>query len=165
MVYISKVYTRFGDAGQTMLSDGSTVAKHSPRVASYGEVDELNALIGLLRLAVAEERDGAREFAEVPVLYTDSSHQTVRSLGRGLRLSPTCLQRGEVNPLGISARIRPCGFARRVACVALPAGPQRVEQILPTGALEIVDIAADALVQSRARAVEPSRERIVGPRR
>lgn len=59
MVYISKVYTRFGDRGETMLADGSTVGKDSPRVLSYGEVDELNACVGLLRLELG--RDPQRE--------------------------------------------------------------------------------------------------------
>lgn len=50
MVYISKVYTKFGDRGDTMLASGDTVGKDAPRVAAYGEVDELNAVIGLLRV-------------------------------------------------------------------------------------------------------------------
>lgn len=57
MVYISKVYTRFGDAGETMLASGDTVSKASPRVNAYGEVDELNAVVGLLRTEL--ERAGA----------------------------------------------------------------------------------------------------------
>lgn len=55
MVYISKVYTRFGDAGETMLVDGSTVAKSALRVHAYGEIDELNATLGLLRLELSRE--------------------------------------------------------------------------------------------------------------
>ena len=56
MVYISKVYTRFGDQGNTMLASGDTVAKDSPRVRAFGDVDELNAFVGALRLAVLEEQ-------------------------------------------------------------------------------------------------------------
>lgn len=64
MVYISKVYTKFGDRGDTMLASGDTVGKDSPRVAAYGEVDELNAVVGLLRVEVARagEPVGPREF-------------------------------------------------------------------------------------------------------
>ena len=36
MVYISKVYTKFGDHGDTMLASGDTVGKDSLRVAAYG---------------------------------------------------------------------------------------------------------------------------------
>lgn len=53
MVYISKVYTRFGDAGETMLASGDTVPKDAARVEAYGEVDELNAALGLLRVELA----------------------------------------------------------------------------------------------------------------
>ena len=59
MVYINKVYTRFGDQGDTMLASGDTVGKDSPRVASYGEVDELNATLGLLRVEVARAQGSA----------------------------------------------------------------------------------------------------------
>ncbi|MDN3516730.1 cob(I)yrinic acid a,c-diamide adenosyltransferase [Aquisalimonas lutea] len=47
MVRITKVYTRTGDAGTTMLGDGSRVEKHSPRVVAYGDVDEANAALGV----------------------------------------------------------------------------------------------------------------------
>ncbi len=59
MVYISKVYTKFGDGGQTMLANGDTVDKDTLRVRSYGEVDELNATVGLLRLEVERSRMAA----------------------------------------------------------------------------------------------------------
>jgi cob(I)alamin adenosyltransferase len=48
MVYLSRIYTKTGDAGETGLGDGSRVPKDHPRVAAYGSVDELNALLGLL---------------------------------------------------------------------------------------------------------------------
>jgi cob(I)alamin adenosyltransferase len=48
MVYLSRIYTRTGDTGETALGDGTRVAKDNPRVAAYGAVDELNAALGLL---------------------------------------------------------------------------------------------------------------------
>jgi cob(I)alamin adenosyltransferase len=48
MVYLSRIYTKSGDRGDTGLGDGSRVAKDHPRVAAYGSVDELNAILGLL---------------------------------------------------------------------------------------------------------------------
>jgi cob(I)alamin adenosyltransferase len=42
-----KIYTRTGDSGETALFDGTRVSKADPRVAAYGEVDELNAWLGL----------------------------------------------------------------------------------------------------------------------
>jgi cob(I)alamin adenosyltransferase len=51
---ITKVYTRTGDQGQTSLVGGERVSKASPRVDAYGEVDELNSLIGLARARLHE---------------------------------------------------------------------------------------------------------------
>jgi cob(I)alamin adenosyltransferase len=48
MVYLSRIYTKTGDAGDTSLGDGSRVRKDHPRVVAYGTVDELNAVLGLL---------------------------------------------------------------------------------------------------------------------
>jgi cob(I)alamin adenosyltransferase len=44
-----KLYTRTGDAGETSLFDGTRVRKDDARVAAYGDVDELNAWLGLAR--------------------------------------------------------------------------------------------------------------------
>lgn len=44
-----KIYTRTGDAGETSLFDQQRVSKADPRVAAYGEIDELNAWLGLVR--------------------------------------------------------------------------------------------------------------------
>jgi len=46
---ITKVYTRTGDAGQTRLAGGQKVWKDCLRVDVYGTVDELNALVGVVR--------------------------------------------------------------------------------------------------------------------
>jgi cob(I)alamin adenosyltransferase len=48
MVYLSRIYTKTGDLGETSLGDGARVPKDHPRVAAYGDVDELNAVLGLL---------------------------------------------------------------------------------------------------------------------
>ncbi len=48
MVYLSRIYTKTGDDGDTGLGDGARVPKDHPRVAAYGSVDELNAVLGLL---------------------------------------------------------------------------------------------------------------------
>lgn len=48
MVYLSRIYTRSGDGGETGLGDGARVPKDHPRVAAYGAVDELNSVLGVL---------------------------------------------------------------------------------------------------------------------
>ncbi len=47
MVYLNRIYTKTGDAGETGLGDGSRVSKTHPRVVAYGTVDELNSVLGL----------------------------------------------------------------------------------------------------------------------
>ena len=49
-----KIYTRSGDTGETALFDNSRVSKADPRVDAYGEVDELNAWLGLVRSGVVD---------------------------------------------------------------------------------------------------------------
>lgn len=46
---MTRIYTRTGDTGVTGLIGGRRVSKDHPRVAAYGDVDELNALLGLVR--------------------------------------------------------------------------------------------------------------------
>lgn len=43
-----KIYTKTGDKGETSLFGGGRVKKNDPRVAAYGEIDELNSFVGLL---------------------------------------------------------------------------------------------------------------------
>jgi cob(I)alamin adenosyltransferase len=45
---LSKIYTRTGDDGTTGLGDGKRIDKDSLRVEAMGDVDELNAIIGIL---------------------------------------------------------------------------------------------------------------------
>ena len=53
---ITKVYTKTGDQGLTSLVGGMRVSKASSRVDAYGDVDELNAALGLARNAVLNQR-------------------------------------------------------------------------------------------------------------
>ncbi len=50
-----KIYTRFGDRGQTKLLSGETVAKDDLRVNTYGAVDELQSHLGMARSLLREE--------------------------------------------------------------------------------------------------------------
>jgi cob(I)alamin adenosyltransferase len=49
VVRLTRIYTRLGDGGDTHLGDMSRVRKTSARVVAYGDVDELNAAIGVAR--------------------------------------------------------------------------------------------------------------------
>src|SRR5436190_11452200 len=48
-----KLYHRTGDTGETSLFDGTRVKKNDDRVDAYGEVDELNAWLGLARSSLS----------------------------------------------------------------------------------------------------------------
>ena len=52
---MSRIYTRTGDTGETGLFGGGRVRKHELRVEAYGTVDELNAVLGVAREALANE--------------------------------------------------------------------------------------------------------------
>ena len=53
-ISITRVYTRLGDRGETGLVGGKRVPKDSPRIVAYGTIDELNAIVGLVRTFNAE---------------------------------------------------------------------------------------------------------------
>ena len=52
-IRINKVYTRTGDDGQTGVVGGARIPKSSPRIAAYGDVDELNSVMGVVRAELA----------------------------------------------------------------------------------------------------------------
>jgi len=53
MVVLNRIYTRTGDDGTTSLGSGARRKKYDLRVEAYGTVDEVNAVIGLVRLHTA----------------------------------------------------------------------------------------------------------------
>jgi cob(I)alamin adenosyltransferase len=57
-VRLTRIYTRGGDKGETSLGDGSRTSKLDPLVGAYGEVDELNSLIGWAAVAAGDPRLG-----------------------------------------------------------------------------------------------------------
>lgn len=52
-----KIYTKTGDAGETSLFTGERIGKDTPRVATYGSVDEANSALAM-----------ARAFSEIPAV-------------------------------------------------------------------------------------------------
>ena len=47
-IRLSKIYTKVGDKGSTLLATGERVLKSNVRIEAYGNVDELNAVVGFL---------------------------------------------------------------------------------------------------------------------
>ncbi len=57
-IRLSRIYTRTGDRGDTALVGGKRVPKESARLEAYGTIDELNAIIGIVRSYLPDYRDG-----------------------------------------------------------------------------------------------------------
>ena len=55
MVRLTKIYTKTGDKGKTSLASGKRVAKDHIRIKSYGSVDELNSILGIVRHAISKK--------------------------------------------------------------------------------------------------------------
>ena len=65
MVRIDRVVTRGGDAGETSLGDGARLRKDATRIAAIGAVDEVNAAIGVLRLATRDAPEADAMLARI----------------------------------------------------------------------------------------------------
>jgi len=55
MVVLNRIYTRTGDDGTTALGTGERRKKYDLRVAAYGTLDEVNAVVGLVRLHTQDD--------------------------------------------------------------------------------------------------------------
>ena len=55
MVVLNRIYTRTGDDGTTALGSGARRKKYDLRVSAYGTLDEVNAVIGMVRLHTADD--------------------------------------------------------------------------------------------------------------
>jgi len=56
-IRLTRIYTRTGDKGTTALVGGKRVPKESGRLESYGTVDELNSIVGIVRTYLMEYQD------------------------------------------------------------------------------------------------------------
>jgi cob(I)alamin adenosyltransferase len=56
-IRLTRIYTRTGDEGTTALVGGGRVPKESGRLEAYGTVDELNAIVGIVRTYLPNYRD------------------------------------------------------------------------------------------------------------
>ncbi len=57
MVVLNRIYTRTGDDGTTALGTGERRKKYDLRISAYGSLDEINAVIGIVRLCTAQHHD------------------------------------------------------------------------------------------------------------
>ena len=95
-ISITRVYTRLGDQGETALVGGQRVPKDSPRIVAYGTVDELNAVVGLVRVFNAERlkaRTGRRRHAWLDATLRKVQNQLF-DLGSELATPPGAVYEG-----------------------------------------------------------------------
>jgi len=59
-----KIYTKTGDKGKTSLFSGERVSKAASRVEAYGDVDELNSVLGALASCLSEDNPEACKAVE-----------------------------------------------------------------------------------------------------
>jgi cob(I)alamin adenosyltransferase len=67
-----KIYTGSGDRGKTSLFSGERVSKDQRRIEAYGEVDELNAVLGALEASLPSEQSQLRD--EIQGIQSDLFH-------------------------------------------------------------------------------------------
>ena len=65
MVVLNRIYTRTGDDGTTALGSGARRKKYDLRVDAYGTLDEVNAVMGLVRLHTAGDPDLDKALARI----------------------------------------------------------------------------------------------------
>ena len=78
-----KIYTKTGDSGETGLFAGPRVSKDDLRIEAYGTVDELNAVLGLVRSAAAMSSSQYKLPTEIDSLLATIQH-TLFDLGSQL---------------------------------------------------------------------------------
>lgn len=123
MVTLSRIYTKTGDQGQTSLGDQTRVPKDHLRVAAYGEVDELNAVLGLIVAHVPE-------FPELALIR--SIQNDLFDVGADL-----CVPQAETEPPGSSLRVTESQVQRLEHEIDRLNGPLQPLQsfVLPGGAI------------------------------
>jgi cob(I)alamin adenosyltransferase len=94
-----KLYTKTGDRGETALLGGVRVSKADPRVEAYGEVDELNAWLGVVRASgVDADVDGMLQHIQRD-LFALGSRLADPSSRVGTRVAKAALGAGDIGRL------------------------------------------------------------------
>lgn len=112
MVYLSRIYTKSGDQGETGLGDGTRLPKDHPRVAAYGMVDDLNAILGLvLTQELPAERELLRsiqnDLFDVGADLCVPEHDQDKGAQNRLRVQPTQVVRLEAAIDRLNERLEP----------------------------------------------------------
>ena len=112
MVKLNKIYTRTGDDGTTSLVGGGRVSKHARRPSAFGEVDELNSVLGLARLHCKEGDDLAAMDAQLARIQNDlfdlgADLATADETAPALRITTAQVTRLEQEIDAVNANLQP----------------------------------------------------------
>ena len=94
-ISLTRIYTRSGDAGTTLLVNGRRVRKDDPRVEAYGTVDELNACIGRARECIRDAASSSSEIRRLDSILLRVQHELF-NLGSEVATDPGAI--GERQP-------------------------------------------------------------------
>lgn len=117
-VRLSKIYTKTGDDGTTGLVSGERIRKDAARVHAYGEVDELNSVLGVILIEAA--RDSSEFASRIRSILAPVQHDLFdlgadlatpvapnEAPGAALRIVPSQTQRLESAIDGLNANLKP----------------------------------------------------------
>ena len=112
MVKLNKIYTRTGDDGTTSLVGGGRVSKHARRPSAFGEVDELNSVLGLARLHCKNGADMAGMDAQLARIQNDlfdlgADLATTEETAPALRITTDQVTRLEQEIDAVNANLQP----------------------------------------------------------
>lgn len=122
-----KLYTKTGDDGRTSLFDGTRVRKDHVRVCSYGDVDELNAQIGVVRSLIDSAADAPADLQEIAG-HLSEIQSDLFAIGAELATPPTSGRKSKASVTDADiARLEgwidaACGKTPPLATFVLPAG-------------------------------------------
>jgi cob(I)alamin adenosyltransferase len=92
MVVLNRIYTRTGDEGTTALGNMERRKKYDLRVASYGTLDETNAVIGIARLHADAKLDAILARIENDLFDVEAELSLAQKGPGGARLTVTDTQ-------------------------------------------------------------------------
>ena len=94
-----KIYTRTGDSGETGLFGGGRVSKDSARVCAYGDVDELNAVLGSAHAHLTDAEIAGRIEILQSDLFIIGSHLATPPSTRGAKPSLPAFPAGRIGEM------------------------------------------------------------------
>ena len=104
-ITINKVYTKTGDSGDTGLIGGQRLSKDDVRIEAYGDVDELNSIIGGCKYEIDSKIDKCKELKSVSDILYRIQHElfnlgtTLATLPEDLNEKMPCIRNVDIKRL------------------------------------------------------------------